>query len=249
MSNKTDYLEKLEKAKALDLNEIKTPYMPMGIFLQEAEDLHHTALKDKEALMAAGLAEDVINDLNITAGATREAQSIWMQNLQTRKDAEQRWKDESPAAFDLRDQLLHTFRYAFRASDDLLSRLTEIEEGGSNADMIQDLNDLAVMGLNNPEALAAINFDPTLNDKAAKLSADMADLLAMANGDKNEDNESLNMRNRMYTLLKNLVDEVRQCGKYVFWRDEKRLKLYASRHNRMTNARQVKKEESGDSTY
>jgi hypothetical protein len=241
MSNVEHYMAKLAEAQAIAPNETKSPYMPIGIYLQEAEDLRHWAFKDQAALVAAGLRENILNDLDVTAGAAREAQSKWMEDLKIRKDAEQRWKDESPAAFDLRDELTHTFNYAYRHSDDLLAQLEMINEGGGSADMIQDLNDLAVMGRSNPEPLQAIGFDMTQLDKAAMLSSDMADLRAMANGDKQEGNEALIIRNQMYTLLKRLVDEIRACGKYLFWRDEKRIAGYVSSYNQKVYSKQKAK--------
>jgi len=241
MSNESHYQTKLAEAQAVETSAIKRPYMPIGIFLQESEDLRHWSSKDKEALVAAGLDESIFENLDLCIGATREAQSIWMENLKTRKDAEQRWKDESPAAFDLRDEMIHAFRYAYGSSDDLLAQLNAIDEGGGSADMIQDLNDLAVMGRSNPEPLQRINYDMTNIDRAAQLSEEMADLRAMANGDKQEDNEALTIRNQMYTLLKQLVDEVRACGKYLFWRDENRLKGYVSKYNQQVYNQQKSK--------
>ena len=51
----------------------------------------------------------------------------------------------------------------------------------------------------------------------------MGDLRALANGEKQEENEALTIRNQMYSLLKQTVDEIRNCGKFVFWRNEKRV--------------------------
>jgi len=235
MANKEEYALSLEDAKAIEAKDIKTPYMPVGIYLQEAEDLHRWALKDKAALCATGLSEQIFDDVNNAAGGLREAQSAWMEDLKTRQLAEQRWIDESPAAFEQRDYLLRTYRYAFRNNDDILDRISVIAEGSSNADMIQDLNDLAILGERNTAPLLAINFDMSNVDKAAALSGEMADLRGMANGEKYDYNESLFLRNQMYTLLKSYVDELRQCGKYVFFGNEKRMIGYSSRYNRMKN--------------
>ena len=44
------------------------------------------------------------------------------------------------------------------------------------------------------------------------------------------------MRDKAYTHLKQAVDEVRECGHYVFWRNEARLKGYSSRYFRKARA-------------
>ncbi len=235
MTNEEFYVQLLPEAKLLKEESIKTPYMPVGVYLQEAEDLRRWALKDKNQLVSAGLSETIFDDINVAAGAVREAQSIWMEDLKARKDAEQQWTEEAPKAFDLRDQLVHTFRYAYREQADILERVQSIAEGSGYADMIQDLNDLAVLGRRNPEPLLQINCDIAILDESAQLSATMADIRAMANGEKRDVNESLHLRNAMYTLLKQKVDRIRDCGKYLFWRNEKRLIGYTSEYNRKQN--------------
>ena len=58
----------------------------------------------------------------------------------------------------------------------------------------------------------------------------MADLLSQVNGERDSDNQFKVMRDKAYTHLKEAVDEIRSCGKYVFWWDENRLKGYGSRY-------------------
>ncbi len=126
----------------------------------------------------------------------------------------------------------HTFLYAYRNNQEALATVAIIGEGNGNADMIQDLSDAAVLARKYPDELTAINFDMTLIDTAETLSGAMADILALANGERQSESESMSIRNQMYTLLKESVDEVRNCGKYVFWRNAKRIDGYSSRYNR-----------------
>lgn len=214
--------------------------------MQESEDLYHWSKEDEEKLLLAGLSKKAINDLPVLASACRESQSLWMKDQQTRKEAEEKWSKESPKAFDFRDQLIHAFRYAFRDNPDLLGRVDEIAEGYGNADMVQDLNDLAILGKANIKLLEAINFNTALLDEAADKSDAMADLLGRANGDRLSENESKIMRDRMYTLLKQTVDEIRDCGKYVFWRDGNRLKGYSSAYYRRLNAKKERTKKEVD---
>lgn len=232
MSNSKNYDALLAEAQALTKDKIKSPNMPVGIYAQESEDLYQWCKKDKEQLLAAGIPETHFEKVNVAAGALRYAQSVWAEDLKTRQEAEQRWADEAPDAFDLRDQMLHTFRYAYRHDEAIQPSIDAIAEGDSSADMIQDLSDLSVLGTKNPEQLQAINFDMTLLDRCATLSSEMADLRAMANGEKYGSNENLLIRNRMYTLLKSYVDDIRDCGKYLFWRNKDRLKGYSSAYGR-----------------
>ena len=137
--------------------------------------------------------------------------------------------------YGLRDQLLHDFRFAFRKQSDLLGRISEISDGSGDADMIQDLNDLAVLGKTNPEPLTLINFDVTKLDTAATMADEMAVILAAANGDKQKDSESKTIRDKAYTYLKVVLDEVRETGKYVFWKNQDRYIGYTSQYWKKKN--------------
>ena len=98
--------------------------------------------------------------------------------------------------------------------------------------MIQDLNDIAVLGKENIEPLQNINFDVALLDEAATTADTLSDLLAQATTDREENNIARVIRDQAFTYLKQAMDEVRNCGQYVFWRNEERLKGYSSRYFR-----------------
>lgn len=230
MSSTTDYNELLPTLMDIRPEKVIIPTMPVDVFVQEAENLAHWCPDDQEALTKAGLNWNFVAGLPVRAGACREAQSRWIKERNVRQDAEQQWKVESPAAFDLRDQLIHDFRYAFRKNEGLLSRIDEIAEGNTSSDMVQDLNDLAVLGNANTDLLTAVNFDMVKLTTAADLADRMADLLGATNGERKLDSEAMDIRDRAYTFLKEAMDEIRECGKYVFWRKPDRLKGYISEY-------------------
>lgn len=228
MSSTTDYNELLPIISAINPAEVLTPNIPIDVFVQESENLYHWSKDDQQALMKVALDWNLVISLPARAGACREAQSLWIKERNTRQQAEQDWKDQAPAAFDLRDQLIHTFRFAFRKFDGLLSRVDEIAQGDTNSDMVQDLNDLAVLGKSNTDLLTPVNFDMLLFDKAADLSDRMGDLLGATNGERKKDSEAMIIRDKAFTYLKQAVDEIRECGKFAFWRTPDRLKGYNS---------------------
>ncbi|MCG8520944.1 MAG: hypothetical protein MI744_01920, partial [Pseudomonadales bacterium] len=100
-------------------------------------------------------------------------------------------------------------------------------------------------GRENPDPLTAISFDLAQLDVAATRADELADLLAEANGDKADQNESKIIRDKAYTYLKALVDEIREAGKYVFRKNKNRVKGYASQYRR-TRRNTTPKEESVD---
>lgn len=84
-----------------------------------------------------------------------------MSEYRARQEAQREWLDQSPAAYDLRDELLHHFSFAYQDYDDIKKKVMRIREGGSHADMVQDLVELAVLGEKYPNPLTAINFNMT----------------------------------------------------------------------------------------
>jgi hypothetical protein len=204
------------------------PNMPVSIALQEAEDLMVWCAPDKELLVKAGLNWKLTEDLPARIDALRYVQSIWQKEFKSLEEAQKEWKNQSPAAYDLRDELLHHFFHAYYYFPDLYSHTQQIAEGNTHADMIQDLSDLAALGKANTEPLKAVGVDLSLLDKAETTSAIMAKLLAASNGHKLQDNELRVLRDKAFTHMKEAVDEIRRCGQYVFWKDEQRYKGYIS---------------------
>nr|WP_321353767.1 hypothetical protein [uncultured Draconibacterium sp.] len=235
MANTEDYNAKLAEIEAIPNEEVKEPGMPVDVALQEAENLYHWSLDDAEELAVVGIIRTQIEDLPVRAGACREAQSIWNKDFRSQQEAQEEWAVQAPLAYEFHDDLLASMRFAYRKNDALLSRVSAIADGGGHADMIQDLNDIAVLGRENPDPLTAIGFDLTQLQRAAELADTLADLLAEANGDKADPNESKIIRDKAYIHMKELVDEIREAGKYVFRKNPNRLKGYSSDYWRKQN--------------
>lgn len=232
--------QQLYEAKKAEINaipdkDVKTPNIPIDVALQEAENLTVWCQDDKEALLKAGLDWKLVEDLPLRTASLRYIESQWQKDFKSKEAAQIRWAAESPAAYDLRDELVHHFYHAFFGKPDLYARTQKIDEGNTHADMIQDLSDLAALGKANTQALQAINVDLTLLDKAEKLSGEMAKLLAEANGQKMQDNNLLLMRDKAYTFMKMAVDEIRRNGNYIFWRNPQRQKGYVSQYYKKQN--------------
>ncbi|RUT72853.1 hypothetical protein [Ancylomarina longa] len=201
---------------------------PISIFTEEAETLESWAMDDKEKLAIGGISEDRIKQIGIRAEVLRFYQASWIKIRRTGKESEIAWKEMAEKAADLCQEMKHAFRYAFRNDAALLGRVSEIAQGYGDADMIQDLKTYSELGLDHQELLAAIGFDVAKLAEAGRLSTEGANLLAEANGSKLKGNESKVIRDKAYTYLKEVVDEVRACGKYLFWKDPIRIKGYQS---------------------
>jgi hypothetical protein len=226
MSYQDDFELWKEQIQNLPIDEVKLPTLPIDDFVASTETLAVDANKDREELTAAGMDPTLIDDLVPLSGALRYCQAQWMSEYRAREDAQREWLKQSPQAFDLRDQLLHHFSFAYRDYDDIQNKVMRIREGGSNADMVQDLVEIASLGDTYPEPLTAINFEMGLLEQARTVSHNMSELLAASNGAAGESSENKRMRDQAYTLLDGKARIVREFGRYVFWKDEKRRQRY-----------------------
>ena len=103
--------------------------------------------------------------------------------------------------------------------------------------MIQSLNDLSVLGRANQGLLTNIGFDLTLLDLAAQKSDELAPMYSAASRDREDYSEVKRIRDQAFTHLKEVVDLIRKCGQYVFWRNDTRLKGYRSNYLRRLRLR------------
>jgi hypothetical protein len=138
----------MEKINAISADQVKIPTQPVNVFLQEGENLSIWCTPHKEILIANGLDPYFIDVFPFALIICREAQAMWIAEQKAKSDALKAWQEQSPAAYALQKQLLADFRYAFRKDASLLKSVAQIAEGTSNADLIQDLSDLAALGTN-----------------------------------------------------------------------------------------------------
>lgn len=239
--NTTQISTNLQKTiESIAKSQIKTPRIPIGIYIQEGENLYQWCREDKEKLTGAGLNWNLVEELPDRCEALQQAQGTWISERKKKKEAEKIWAERSVEAYQLRDELLHTLRYAYRKTPDLLVKISFVSKGDGHADMLQDLNDLAILGADHPGPLKAINFDFSKLELAARMSDELSDLLGRANAEILQREEAKIKRDKAYTYLKALVDEIRECGKYVFWNKPERVRGYKSEYLRRFNLKRNK---------
>ncbi|MCP5046992.1 MAG: hypothetical protein GY940_07450 [bacterium] len=229
MSTNEEYVAKLPVIQAIPLDNIRVPNnIPVDIYLQESEALNHWCQDDKDALIAKGLAWELVDDIPVRSGALRESESKWNLDRFSRQEAAEKWAVDSPDAYQLRNSIIHDMRFAYYGNRKLAKKVSDIADGYGHPDMIQDLNDLSVLGKANPDPLTAIGFDLILLDQAAQTADHLASLYAVVTGDRAEYTESKMIRDQAFTHLKEAVDEIRRVGQYLYWHAEHRKSGYRS---------------------
>jgi len=235
MSNLCDFEKHRDQIENIPAYSIKKPYMPIPVYLQEADNLASRAKDDMEALQAIGLAPYKITELRELANACRYVQSEWIKEDGMRSEAACNWKEMKFQAVELNKKLVSSFRFAFREHEDLKGLLNGLSTTLSNTRLIQQLSDLSTIGMDHTGILSPI-LDLSLLEKADSLSDELATALAIVNGERRSGNKTRLIRDKAYSLLKKTVDEVRNCGKFAFRNNAEHLAGYksfwVSKHNR-----------------
>lgn len=232
MSNIADFEKKLPEITAISKeNIVDISNIPIEIYIQEAEDLYKWCQADKEQLIKRGLVWDIVDDIPLRAGALREAESRWIIQRFNKKDNGLLWKKSAVEAFELRNTLIHEFRFAYRKNEYLLGRVNAIAGSQNYAAVIQNLNDLSVLGKANPDELKTIEFNFSLLDVAAKLAKELGSLLATIRSESDYSAVKI-IRDQAFTYLKQAIDEICEIGQYVFWKTPERKKGYSSNYLR-----------------
>ena len=238
---------KLEELNSLPIEENGKPVIPVAIVIQEASDLYHTCIQDKEELISAKLDWSLVDDLLTRTGAVQKSQSKWAAKFKNYEACHEEWKMVAPMAYKFRNELVHAFRHALHHIPVEYAKVKKINEGSSHADMIQDLSDLAELGMNHIAELEAIGFDLSKLDEAKAMAIRLTKLLGEVNGSYKETSPLLELRNKAYIHLKEAVDEIRRVGQYVFWKNEKKVRAYSSSYLRKRN-KAYSKNENEEST-
>lgn len=234
MSSFDDFTLLKPVLEAMPPETVSQPNMPVRVLCQEAETLYRWAKHDQAKLAGAGLPSTTIEGLQPAIGAARYAEGLWYRTRFTHDETRRQWDEKSAEAYALFDSLVHAFLYAFRNRHDLLGRVRGINEGAGSADRIQGLVNLSLIGRENRAELEKINFDLSQLDAAESFADTIADLLGETSAESGLENDMRDMRDRAYTLLRNIVNDIRECGKYVFYRDERRYRGYTSGYHRVS---------------
>ncbi len=208
--------------------------MALATYIGEAETAVQVATEDSEQLSASGYDLTKISLISNLTVALREVQSLWeLQRFETIAD-KKTWNNKVTSASDFQEFCLHAMEFAFRDDEYLLGRVEAIREGGGDANLVQDLNDISVLALEHSQLFAHIKFDMVHFTTAASLSEELSKQLAQKQS-LTGSSELRERRDKAYSWLSELIDELYACGQYVFWKDLERKKLYSSAFLRRKN--------------
>lgn len=219
MTNNEAYLKSVEDAKDLDPRTCKRPTESVRGYLGKCQVMYTECKKDIEALKAVGLDETKVDLIRIYTLGLSIAEANWMDVYRQKRDAMEKWSSSLADSYEFKEVMINDFSFAFRKHPELLTRIEMLRDGSTHDDMIQDLREISVTGRKHVDLLTAIGFDTTKLDEAEAMYTRLFELKALATGEKNEVHPSLNIRNQIYTLLYDIMQDVKDYVRYVYWRD------------------------------
>lgn len=131
----------------------------------------------------------------------------------------QKWLRRLAAANALHDELVHIECYAFRHHPELMERVNRIVDQKDDAEVIHDINALAKLGMDNRALLDVIGVSPEEMIDAANTSFELGEQKPEAVIQQSDTRHQKKLRDQAYTLVKNIMTEIRECGQYVIWKN------------------------------
>ena len=208
----TAFKPEIKTVREQDIISINTPYRH---YIQESQLLSRRFTGNKTDLEAGGMDFKIVEKIIPLAGACRELHSQVANITLPSTSALNQWRAATEEADELQYDLKEAMYYAFRNFPELLAKVSYLRTGGSNEDLIQDLNDFAVLGRANSELLTAVGYDLAHVERAAELAKEMADLYAQVTLDRNISPERTVLRNKAFTLLKKVIDELNMQARFI----------------------------------
>ncbi len=213
--------------------DVVAPNGPVAIVLQEARDLHKY-LENQEVmreLKKVGIDQDTLSALSIAIGAASAAQSAWV--LERDRSSSVAYQEAVAKAELLRADLAAACRWSLRGDPVAVATIGAIAEAEGVADLTQDLSDLAELI---ERHLANVDTDQTFDARAAVQQARSFQKV-LGEGISSERNDAsraaaLSLRDRATTHLDDIVDQIREAGRYVFRKDGNIAKNFGSAHLR-----------------
>jgi hypothetical protein len=195
---------------------------PLLHYIQELLLAVGRFIRYRSILEAGKMDFALVERLKILTGACRELYSIASVVVFPSSAIQKKWEQAKEEAEYLLYFIKEAAVYACREHKDLLALIYAIyNEGGSNSNMIQDLNDFAVFGREHADLFTVIRYDLANFQRAAELAREMDELLAQATLDKSDSPENRIRRDKAFTLAKKLVDDLNAQARFIYTANKK----------------------------
>jgi vacuolar-type H+-ATPase subunit I/STV1 len=217
---KDDLLSVAGEVDVYDEKKIVSTGMPLNHYVQESTLACNRLLRKKDVLAAAGMDFTIVEKVKVFAGACRQLQSEMTATFSSSEN-QIKWNALSEEADDLLYDMKEATVYACRAHEEIVAfAYATYNEGGSNSNKIQDLNDFSVNGFKNEALFIAAGYDMANFTRASELAREMSDLLAEVTLDRSENPEARIRRDKAFSIMKKLIDDLNDQARFILRSDK-----------------------------
>jgi hypothetical protein len=201
--------------------------IPIRLFTQTTALILEAARRDQEVLKENKYDISKLDEIELHIDALTCQQAIFNDVRFDNPETARQFNEEREEGIEIRYELLAAMGCAFAEDPNLMAKLSRIREGGSNADLIQDLMDIKAICESNLELLNTVKYEESYLERIPTLSKSLLSLLSKATLDRSESPEVRILRDKIYTILKKMVIKLSRTGLYAFRHKPK----YASRYS------------------
>lgn len=223
------------EAMALTADEVVEPDIPVMVMLDELNNTVLAVAQHMAALSAVGVTDEMATQLDRYSKGLRAAQAVWIAEKSRGRGEDHVAQLEEAEA--LREDLLAAGTLALRNDIAGQRRLSEIREGDSLPDLVDDLNNLAVLLTDKRESFEAIHMDVDNSAlQADQLSSALQQMLSTEDVAKSL-SDGKETRDRIYVLAKDTLKEIRLFASFAFRKDKSnnRRQIFTSAYMRRRN--------------
>lgn len=217
---------------AIPAADVERPDIPMPEYLQEILELLTFLTQNPaqaERLKKVGFGPDKVEAVAKAHAASQEAETNW--NVASGRNKPQKALEDEKKGYEARSAAMAACRWNLRADRHAQGVLDEVQQGEGIPDLIQDQRVLASLIDSNAAAFAKDEtFDPVT--RAAELRTLAATIESNAAGVRTDltQAQAIDLRDRAYTHLDTLADELKEAGRYVFRLERAYLRFFQNRY-------------------
>lgn len=203
------------------------PAIPVGIFIQEAFNIHLFMQDDRELLVSKGMNWGIADELPKRIAYLQTCETLWWKARFSPSPVTKEFLRIKELAIATATELIRDLEYLGSDDENLTKAIKNIKKGIGDEDLSNDLNSLSILCEKHRDSLTKIGSNPQLIKNLDYCSEKFPFCLS-ANEIDTTYFVALYNRNSAYTFTLVAVEEIRRCARHVFWNDKKHLKGYLS---------------------
>lgn len=205
------------KIDSFDEEKVHSPSMPITIFIQKSEIQNERAKQDLQDLTRVRFQPQKLEDIPALLGALRHLSSAWTDVQFDKPETRKLWQEKQARGEVLRFELSEAISFAFHDDEVMMAKLQAIDRGGSNADNIQELNDLFFIASNNKEKLIQVTeLTNEVIKESGEIAMEMGQIYAKVVVDESTSPEVRILRDKVYTMIEDIMKEIERSAHYAF---------------------------------